>query len=643
MSGGYYEPLRRETIYNYICCYVKATAPAFPTKGEITLMVYGSGDEIQYQKKFKYNSIRYLFQKNIFIEGTDGQQIEDTPLTYKEVRFNIDYTVYDKTFTVPSRVYLGIHGGELLSRTYFNNKLYPRTVMSFDSSSSSSSSSDEINTTNKFYGISKLKENAITGAIELKLYSLYANLTPFYNIYSPTGIAKVKKVAVKKIGREVIVFTLTTDLPDITQTDTIWMDVWDQNNRMWHNLTNNITPTVIENTKFRFSVTEEDDDIVIRGEGIVYNHYLQYDPVTPATQDTFNFVIPNGPLNYTSIEITGGAFTALCGSDGVLFGDDVEEGSQVNLTTGETQIIWSTAVDETSYRADTTEKVKSSFATNITNIDGDLIFGKGKQGVIHHSDSKTVEVTAGLPVSTDENATAIAIYDANGIRVSDEIIDNITDGDVTFKSDPDFSSVWGEKGYLNNLTFKWLLIEEFIITGINPDNNSLLISPPLLTSFAKDTDYVSSTMMLGDMQATGSPAYYIETWADNFDAPQSGLIPGRYNQQQYPIELSNTGSIKQRWALVFTGPYNYRCQGDTVGQLSETGNTSTEYSPINPLTLTPYFTIPAAGFSGGWVANNALRFDVISADFPVWMLRTVQQGRQTIDQDRVSLLILGDV
>jgi hypothetical protein len=73
------------------------------------------------------------------------------------------------------------------------------------------------------------------------------------------------------------------------------------------------------------------------------------------------------------------------------------------------------------------------------------------------------------------------------------------------------------------------------------------------------------------------------------------------------------------------------------------GNTSTDCAPLNPATGSPYFTLPALGWGNGWAAGNVLRFNTIGAQFPVWIVRTVQQGPETVTDDAFTLLIRGDV
>ena len=63
----------------------------------------------------------------------------------------------------------------------------------------------------------------------------------------------------------------------------------------------------------------------------------------------------------------------------------------------------------------------------------------------------------------------------------------------------------------------------------------------------------------------------------------------------------------------------------------------------NPATGVPYFRLPALGWGNGWATGNVLRFNTIGSQFPVWVVRTVQQGPESVPDDHFTLLIRGDV
>ncbi|MBK7660325.1 MAG: hypothetical protein IPJ28_14890 [Betaproteobacteria bacterium] len=92
----------------------------------------------------------------------------------------------------------------------------------------------------------------------------------------------------------------------------------------------------------------------------------------------------------------------------------------------------------------------------------------------------------------------------------------------------------------------------------------------------------------------------------------------------------------------FTNTTAFNVIGEHVGLIA-TGSTATDVAPINPATGQPYFTLRATGWGGGWAAGNVLRFNTVGALFPVWVVRTIQQGPETVPNDSFTLLIRGDV
>ena len=74
-----------------------------------------------------------------------------------------------------------------------------------------------------------------------------------------------------------------------------------------------------------------------------------------------------------------------------------------------------------------------------------------------------------------------------------------------------------------------------------------------------------------------------------------------------------------------------------------TGSINTSTAPINPATNVPYFTLDALGWGTGWAAGNVLRLNTVGAMFPVWVVRTVQQGAESVQDDSFTLLVRGDV
>ncbi len=154
---------------------------------------------------------------------------------------------------------------------------------------------------------------------------------------------------------------------------------------------------------------------------------------------------------------------------------------------------------------------------------------------------------------------------------------------------------------------------------------------------------LSSALVAGDLRAYVSNLFDQATWNGAWsDAISGAAATGTYNAVLAPIQVTNEGASTERWAIQFTNTTSFNVIGEHVGVIA-VGNTGTACAPLNPATGEPYFTIPAAGWGLGWAAGNVLRFNTTGALFPVWVVRTIQQGPETVPNDSFTLLIRGDV
>lgn len=154
---------------------------------------------------------------------------------------------------------------------------------------------------------------------------------------------------------------------------------------------------------------------------------------------------------------------------------------------------------------------------------------------------------------------------------------------------------------------------------------------------------VSSALVAGDLYARAENVFDQATWSSTWsDSVSGGVATGTYNTVLAPIEVTNAGALTERWAIVFTNTTAYSVMGEHVGVIA-VGNIATDLAPVNPATGEPYFTLRAAGWGSGWAAGNVLRFNTVGALFPVWVVRTIQQGQETVTDDSFTLLVRGDV
>lgn len=155
--------------------------------------------------------------------------------------------------------------------------------------------------------------------------------------------------------------------------------------------------------------------------------------------------------------------------------------------------------------------------------------------------------------------------------------------------------------------------------------------------------YVSSALVAGDLRAHVSNLFDQATWNGTFaDALSGSAATATYNDVLAPIAVTNAGAITERWAIHFTNTTAFNVIGEHVGVIAG-GSTATDTAPLNPATGKPYFLLPAIGWGAGWATGNVLRFNTTGALFPVWVVRTIQQGPETVTSDSFALLVRGDV
>ncbi len=186
-------------------------------------------------------------------------------------------------------------------------------------------------------------------------------------------------------------------------------------------------------------------------------------------------------------------------------------------------------------------------------------------------------------------------------------------------------------------------IEDMMLTSDAQINGQLTFTRAVTHDYPSSGAYVSSALVAGDMHARVSSTYDQSTWTNVWSDDLIGsAATGTFNTISDPVLVTNEGALTERWAVVFTNTTAFNVIGEHVGVIA-TGNTGTDCAPNNPATGAPYFTIEQGGWGSGWATGNVLRFNTVGAFFPVWVIRTIQQGPATEDNDSFQLLIRGDV
>jgi len=273
-------------------------------------------------------------------------------------------------------------------------------------------------------------------------------------------------------------------------------------------------------------------------------------------------------------------------------------------------------------------------------IDGRIpIFRIGDIGIV--SSSKSFELPdhiAGKTYDLDHQRISWAeIEDANGAKLpfSMYVVD-YDYGKVTLSGD------FALNALVAPLTVKYRYQDMGLIRDVQI-NGQITFTKPLTHNYDATDTIVGSALVIGDMQSRYTRKFVQQTWNDAWadEATGSG-ISANYNDALYPITVTNKGAIQERWALIFTDNTNFRCVGEYSGQIG-TGSVNADFSPINPVTGLPYFTVKKEGWGAGWVSGNVLRFNTVAANFPVWVIRTVKQSEPTVMSDQFQIMLRGDI
>ncbi|WP_432745760.1 hypothetical protein ABXJ76_07795 [Methylobacter sp. G7] len=187
-------------------------------------------------------------------------------------------------------------------------------------------------------------------------------------------------------------------------------------------------------------------------------------------------------------------------------------------------------------------------------------------------------------------------------------------------------------------------IEDMAVLSDVQINGQLSLSQPLTHAFPLENTLVSNAIVYGTIYARTSVPFDQQTWTNVWSDTLIGSgVAAQYNNTQYPIVVNNASCIAENWICQFTSSTAFNVIGKNIGQIVTGASTSTVTAPINPNTGEPYFTIPAAGWGGGWASGNVLRFNTYAANVPVWVIQAIAQGEATDTDYTLALELRGDI
>lgn len=269
------------------------------------------------------------------------------------------------------------------------------------------------------------------------------------------------------------------------------------------------------------------------------------------------------------------------------------------------------------------------------------IFRAGGVAVVGHTGRLSATVANGQSVDCGRvRLSRVRVLGADGLLIHAGWSANLEAGTVSFSD---------VAGYSQPVTIEHRIEDMAVVRDVQIDG-SLSFTRALTHAYplpaggdASTGSYVASALVQGDVFARTSLTFDQQSWTGAWsDSLIGNDATATFNAALYPIAVSNAGALTERWAVRFTSNLGFEVIGEHVGIVA-TGNTSANCAPINPATGAPYFSIPALGWGSGWVPGNVLRFNTEGAQLPVWVVRTVQQGPESVANDDFTLLVRGDV
>lgn len=265
----------------------------------------------------------------------------------------------------------------------------------------------------------------------------------------------------------------------------------------------------------------------------------------------------------------------------------------------------------------------------------------GKVQVFRRNEACVIHDTATTAPATVTNAqdvnlgrtllSKVRVFGADGNEITAGFTANLATGHVVFTD---------VTGYSQPVTIQHR-IEDMLLVA-EAGLTTLVVNRAITHAYPSGAK-VSSVMMFGDMQAKAHEGFDQATWTGEWsDALIGSATAAEFNEAASPVVVTNKGAITERWAIIFTNSTSFRVVGEQVGEIM-TGTTGTDTAPLNPATLAPYFTLPAAGWGSGWAAGNVYRFNTDGANAPVWLIRSIAPSDPFVGQDSMTVAIRGNV
>jgi len=357
-----------------------------------------------------------------------------------------------------------------------------------------------------------------------------------------------------------------------------------------------------------------------------------------------------GSLIINATTLTGVTVSAQAGTNGVIADDAIRDGF-VDTETGIVSIEWDDPIYPSTLKY-------SAVAYSHLPLDPDLlgldptrlpsdgrvpIFLPGDVGVVSHTiETAVASPTAGAALTfTRDHQAEVWVKGANGLTLDplQYALDREA-GELTW-ADPLTLKNIDEDAVTTPLTVYDRVEDMVLITDVQV-SGQVSINAQLSQDYPAGEAVFCSAVLHGDLRARVYNLFHQASWTGAWSDERIGSdTTAKYNDIAYPIEITNQGSIQERWRVSFTSSTFFQVIGESVGVIG-TGDISSDCAIANPATGAPYFTIRKDGWGSGWSAGSQMRFNTDGAQAPFWVARTILSGPATAEEDSFATQNRGD-
>ena len=380
----------------------------------------------------------------------------------------------------------------------------------------------------------------------------------------------------------------------------------------------------------------------------------------PANQSIFRTAgapLREGSLIVNATDIEGNTVTLNAETSGNLTGANIVSGF-VDTQTGLVKIQWTDEgqgsmppIVPTTVRYSAVSYTYLPLDASLVGLDATRLpsdgrvpqFNLGDVVVVSNTQQEEILTATGGQVVNFNRANQAEVYieGANGNRLAESQYTLDTDAGTLTLADP-LSLIDAAANAVTEPLQVYNRVEDMGLATDVQIGGQISLNIPLSQDYTAGDTIASAALLYGDLRARAHNAFHQKTWSGAWADDRVGDdTTAKYNLVSNPIEITNQGAIKERWAIRFTSSTSFEVIGETVGVVA-TGNISIDLAPTNQATGAPYFTIRKEGWGSGWVSGNTLRFNTDGGQAPFWVARTIVAGRAVEETDQFATQNRGD-